>query len=279
MESHVKFGPSEGPGQAPLNGSKQLEEELIQLVSKDSLQEINIPKSNEFVINNRGQRLHVRSTFPNKPTKLRCIVFALHGFSIHINNPVHKLFAREYNKRGFGYISLDFHGHGHSEGDRFRIDTYEDLVDDCLSLISAAYSPTEDTKNGKSDSKSKPPFSLNNRNDSVPYFIMAISMGGGTGLAAALELRFAKSFYANNGSQAKLTNRRDGRIPHITPKMADMFAGCVLVCPAIDLKDPGFVLSLLLKSVIVPLFGQFNVPSALQPPEASTSPYRPELLR
>jgi pimeloyl-ACP methyl ester carboxylesterase len=285
LEKGLNSVGSGGAGEASVLSDKLLEEELIQLVSKESVREINIPKTDEFVINNRGQRLHVRTSFPNQEIELKCIIFALHGFSVHINHPVHRIFAREFNNRGIGYITLDFYGHGFSAGSvhgyRFMVESYEDLVDDCLSVISAAYAPAEEPKNGHSSSKTKSQFLLHNRSDSVPYFIMGQSMGGATALTTALELNFAKIFYASSGNQAEFVNSRNKLVPYITPKMAQMFAGTILMCPAISLNAPGFFVSFLLKAVFVPLFGQFYVPSVLQPPEfpPDTLTHRPELHR
>lgn len=93
---------------------------MDKLISNEKLIYENLERTEEFVINNRDQILHVRSKWP-KDTK--CVVLFLHGYASHGARPTHKHLATEFNNNEIAYITLDFHGHGYSEGLRAHVIT------------------------------------------------------------------------------------------------------------------------------------------------------------
>ena len=141
----------------------------------------NLPNSLEYVTNSRGQKLHVRTYWPSDRTA-KYIVVSLHGHAGHSNRPTHAYIARELNAHKIAYITLDFHGHGYSEGDRCRIVQYHDLIDDVMSLLAAIYMPTP----YPSDSTH---IRVPSTAHQLPFFICGLSMGGATALATAHRMR------------------------------------------------------------------------------------------
>jgi len=77
---------------------------------------VNIPKTNEYITNNRKQKLHVRSYWPQDDEKCKCIVIFLHGYASHINRPLHQYISSQMNNNSIAYITIDINGHGFSDG-------------------------------------------------------------------------------------------------------------------------------------------------------------------
>ncbi len=48
-------------------------------------------------------------------------VIMLHGLNAHCNRPVHDHVSKQFSAHGYGFIALDFHGHGRS-GEKFDIE-------------------------------------------------------------------------------------------------------------------------------------------------------------
>lgn len=133
---------------------------------------LNLADSNEFVFNSNEQKLHVRSYWPNDATDVpptAAIIF-LHGYNSHSCRPVHTFMAEGFVKqKGYVYITLDFHGHGRSDGLKGFIGNFVDLVDDVVSVLSALYAGPNET----SYFRIKKPLSNN-----IPFYLMGHSMGG-----------------------------------------------------------------------------------------------------
>ena len=167
----------------------------------------NLPNSLEYITNSRGQKLHVRTYWPAERS-VKFIVVSLHGHAGHGNRPTHSYIARELNAHNIAYVTLDFHGHGYSEGDRCRIAKYADLIDDVMSLLTAIYMPTpypsESTR-----------IRIPSIAQQLPFFICGLSMGGAAALATSN------------------TIRDDVRYTKIHQK----FRGLILAAPMIQIKD------------------------------------------
>uniref|UniRef100_A0A6C0KKB6 Serine aminopeptidase S33 domain-containing protein n=1 Tax=viral metagenome TaxID=1070528 RepID=A0A6C0KKB6_9ZZZZ len=151
----------------------------------------NLPNSLEYVTNSRGQKLHVRTYWPSDGNA-ESIVFSLHGHAGHGNRPTNAYIARELNAHKIAYITLDFHGHGYSEGDRCRIVQYHDLIDDVMSLLAAIYIPTpypSDSTNLRAPSTAQ----------QLPFFICGLSMGGATALAVSNTIRHDARYHKFRG--------------------------------------------------------------------------------
>ena len=126
--------------------------EIIEKVINDSsltnhqkATNLNLPKDKEFVLNSNEIGLHVRSYWPSnydehsnkKPT---AAIIYLHGYVAHTSRPIFEPVAKTFTDANLVFITLDFHGHGFSEGLKAYIGDYVDLVDDVVSLLMALYS-------------------------------------------------------------------------------------------------------------------------------------------
>jgi alpha-beta hydrolase superfamily lysophospholipase len=128
--------------------------------------QINIPKSDEFVLNSKEQKIHVRTYWPVQAPKAAIIY--LHGYVSHTSRPVHKYVSKTFTDNNFVYITMDFHGHGHSDGLKAHIEDYVDLIDDVVTLLMALYAGPEEATYCRLKN------SLADRN--IPFFLMGHSM-------------------------------------------------------------------------------------------------------
>ena len=185
----------------------------------------NLPNSLEYITNSRGQKLHVSTYWPAERS-VKFIVVSLHGHAGHGNRPTHSYIARELNAHNIAYVTLDFHGHGYSEGDRCRIAKYPDLIDDVMSLLTAIYMPTP----YPSDSTHiRVPSTANQ----LPFFICGLSMGGATALAVANIIR-------SDDKYLKIRQQFRGLIlaaPMIQIASVSPFLKTVLSCPMHKIID------------------------------------------
>lgn len=206
---------------------------------------INIPKSKEYVTNSNGQILHVRTwnALSHTQAKPKAIVFFLHGYSSHCNRPTHQYLAKEFNDNDIVYITLDFHGHGYSDGVRALVASYVDLVDDFVSLLLAVYS------NWNADPDQNYNI-LQNYDKSVPFFIVGHSMGGAIAILAA-----------NFLTQSTFSQREINSTAIKWKEICAAFKGCLLFCPAVFVDQPPFFVRLLMTYVLVPLFPETEIPS------------------
>jgi alpha-beta hydrolase superfamily lysophospholipase len=221
------------------------EEEIYKLCSeiKDT-SKLNIERQSdsEYVINQRNQKLHVHSYWPEENNLLGIIV-SLHGMGCHSNRPMQKYMASEFCSNGFAYVCLDFHGHGYSEGVKGLVQSPEYLIDDVLSLLRALYpvsssSMTDDTTPRK--------YKLNRQAGSTPFFLLGHSMGGSTAICVGQLL--------TDERMASITKGKRER------NVSDYFRGCLLLCPAIDIKMPPAFVVAMLDYLVVPFFPLHPVP-------------------
>ena len=208
----------------------------------EDVTKINIEKKpdSEYVHNSRGQKLHVHSYWPEEEN-LIAIVISLHGMGCHSNRPMQRYMAESFNKSGLGYICLDFHGHGYSDGLRGLVDSPEYLLDDVMSLLNALYND--------SPSFSSTDYRLNRRLVSAPFFLMGHSMGGSTAISLG----------------HMLSDRELVADPPLGVRqpISKIFRGCLLLCPAIDIKMPSIYIVTVLDYLVVPLFPNCSVPEML----------------
>lgn len=219
------------------------EEEIYQLCSStEDVTKINIERGvdPEYVFNSRGQKLHVHSYWPDEGN-LSAVVISLHGMGSHSNRPTQRYMAGKFQENGLAYVCIDFHGHGYSEGVKGMVDSLEFLLDDVFSLLGALYS---DNVSASGQSRVRT-FSLKNRAKKSPFFLMGHSMGGSTAL------------YVGH----MLSNRTESSNPnnHLL-NISTLFRGCLLVCPAIDIKMPPSIVVTTLDYLIVPFFRDYPIP-------------------
>ena len=134
---------------------------------------INLPATEFFVVNDRQQRLHLRFSWP--PSSPESVLLVLHGYGAHSNRPPFRALCEAFVAEGIGVISLDFHGHGYSEGERAFVESPSHLVDDALCALLAFCSPQSGLACKMAHS------GANVRR----IFVMGHSMGGGTALVVA----------------------------------------------------------------------------------------------
>lgn len=74
--------------------------------------DFNLPKGEQFFLNSRGQRLHLRVFLPDSGDP-RAIIFWHHGYAAHVSGPTLLEFTKGATARGFAVVALDHHGHGY----------------------------------------------------------------------------------------------------------------------------------------------------------------------
>ena len=225
--------------------------ESCKAANYDSLK-INIKKADEFAINSRNQRLHIRSFWPQNDVEVRGIIIFLHGYAAHGNRPTQPYVSSQFLNKGFGYITFDFHGHGYSEGMRCLINQPKDMVDDCVAVLKAFYDHNVDEKKETTDSKCKVNRQLSS---DIPFFLMGQSIGG------AVALLTGQYFTRLNDNQ--VTNSEEDFVKRIAP----LFKGYILLSPAFEVKTPSPIVLTLLDYFVVPFFGENEIPSILKPNE------------
>lgn len=203
---------------------------------------INAPRSDEYVINNRNLKLHVRSFWPT--SEAVAVIVSLHGFASHISRPTHLYIGKEMNKKGVAYITIDFHGHGYSEGLRGLVSNPNDLIDDVLSVLLAIYSSSgieTETFNLEKTARSN-----------MPLFLMGHSMGGATATLVSNLLSRVDSDEVH--TRFSISKKEE------ISRIATNFKGAILFCPAFLVVDlPSWVISFADRWV-APLFASTIMP-------------------
>lgn len=232
------------------------------------IHELYLPKTNEFVTNSRGQKLHVRSFLPAGEPK--SLLFSLHGYSAHNNAPWLAVIAEKCIEENVGLITFDFHGHGHSEGFPVDIINFHDLVDDCLTVVFESYSPAVDEQTVEGDvnsnqavpteqttiiSSNQPSYLLR-RGFKCPFFISGMSLGGVTALATSIELQDIQM----NSCAHKYDHISTSISTKDQQRIASLFLGGLYLCPAISLVLPNCLIIALMKYFVVPCFPRAPTP-------------------
>lgn len=223
-----------------------------------SAADINAARSDEFVVNSRGQRIHMRSSWPpGGPAAARGVVFGLHGYGAHISRPPQVYLAQQLSAAGLAYVALDFHGHGYSEGTRGLVQAPAHLLDDALSGVLALYE-LQEVADGSATSSSaaagatggagaaavKPDSRKHHVQHSLagsdlPLFVLGHSMGGGTALLLSNVLAHGASSAAvaavSSGAPYLLPPDRAARLAATAQRH---FAGAALLCPVVEALVP-----------------------------------------
>lgn len=202
----------------------------------DNLEKCNNSTKTEFFVeNSRHQRLHFRIDTPES-NSVALIVF-LHGYGAHGNRSALKTFKNVFLKQSYAFLSLDFHGHGYSEGTRGLVGDYEDLIDDVASLLLALYGNFEKRKSFTPIKECK-----------LPFYLVGHSMGGGATIMmshALTDIDFAERICVQPDS--------------ITSYVAPFFKGSILFCPLVEVNVPPVANAVVdLLSFLFPLY---SIPS------------------
>jgi hypothetical protein len=92
----------------------------------DDVTKINLTKGSEYVYNSRNEKLHVRSYWPEG--QATAIFIYLHGYASHGNRPTMSHLSSNFIEKNLAIVSLDFAGHGFSEGQRGLVNSPEALL-------------------------------------------------------------------------------------------------------------------------------------------------------
>lgn len=233
-----------------------LENEMLNFIAnrEHDLKFINLPKSSEFVMNSRNQKLHVRSYLPDE--SIKALVIFIHGYTGHVNRPMYSILGREFCKNNYGFITFDLHGHGYSEGLKVYINDCNDVIDDISSVLNALYMEKDQTTEENGDVR----FHLKKSNFQCPFVLVGQSLGGGANILCSHEI-FSQTIDSSFSS-----------------KLSKFYLGSVLVCPAIYAPLPSEVVSFVLEYFVVPLFPTFCAPSFLTNTNNSSLAWKSESL-
>jgi alpha-beta hydrolase superfamily lysophospholipase len=189
---------------------------------------INLPKTNYYVENSRGQQLHVRTFWPDSSKFMATVVF-IHGYGSHGSRPSQSFVSNRLNENGFGYVCLDLTGYGYSQGERALSESLDYLSNDLISLLRLLYSKGGIGCMDTPDAAKKHSF-----------YLMGQSMG------ASLAVHVGNIIRTEPGLLGK--------------EASSLFAGCLLLAPAIAVKAPGTAIRTVLEYFIVPCFGAYEIP-------------------
>ncbi|CAN0264366.1 unnamed protein product [Ascophyllum nodosum] len=198
--------------------------------------DFNLPKGDQFLVNSRGQRLHLRAFLPVSGDP-KAVIFWFHGYAAHVNGPTFQKFTKGITAKGFVVVALDQHGHGYSDGDRVLIRNYHHLLDDAIGVLDVITQGKEDGEQGVLGIGADVRRTLSK----LPFFLSGQSLGGAVSLLMALRLR---ADAARTGAASRLL-------------------GVMTNCPAIIAKPPPKPVLMILKYIIAPIFPKTQVPSFL----------------
>lgn len=198
----------------------------------------NSPQSDQFCVNRRGQKLHLRIAMPPHSVASKAIVFFYHGYGAHVNGPTIREISEGMAANGYVLVLADAHGHGYSEGERVLVTDYRHLVYDCMQVIDIVTTNKED---GDTSYLGIEP-SLRMAFTRMPFFLAGQSLGGALALLAGLRLRDDKAF----------------------GDISQRFLGVMTNCPAILGNPPPTAVVMFLKYLVVPLFPTAQLPRFLE---------------
>ena len=190
---------------------------------------------------------HFRTHWP-VDQEPKAVVISLHGYSSHSSRPTQGYYAEQFTGKGYAYVSLDFHGHGYSDGLKGLVTSADHLIDDVLSVLIAVYSKVFLEFHGE-ETDSVRRFHLRNYAWNVPFFVLGQSMGGSTAMCVG---HYLGNILKQPDSDQRLLT------------IAKHFQGCILFCPAIIVKPPSALVMAIVNNFIVPFFGSTSIPEFIQ---------------
>jgi alpha-beta hydrolase superfamily lysophospholipase len=148
--------------------------------------------------------------------------------------------GKSFSEAGYGYLTVDMHGHGYSEGIRGLVQSPWDLVDDVLSVLLALYGEsTYSSHSGFDDRLLGQQSTVLLRGMAVsgnqPLFLLGHSMGGAVATLAGLALKSSRSA----GSvcpvcPTALARSNEAALVRIGKRLG----GAVLVAPLVEINAP-----------------------------------------
>jgi alpha-beta hydrolase superfamily lysophospholipase len=191
---------------------------------------MNTRKSKEFIItswcNVDEKKLHLKTYWTSGNPD--AVIFSLHGYGAHVNRPTHDYIAKSFNELNIAYITLDFTGHGYSEGIRGLIPSVDTLINDVLSVLVIYFSNDLETKL----INLFPHYITHKIPKDTPFYIMGHSMGGGTAILVA-------DIIINGINSTNKTFIYELYSPLFENVIRVCFSGLLLISPVVmlDVKD------------------------------------------
>lgn len=179
---------------------------------------LNSSRTSEFVMNNRGQRLHIRSHWP--ATTPKAFVIYCHAYILHSNRPTDQYMERVFAEQGFGTVCIDFHGHGYSEGRKGLFSNPHDLYDDVLCVLLALYSSNNESAE----------HCVLRTLSGIPFFLLGHSTGGGASLIVSNILSLDHDAKNQTGFSK---SRMDTLVASVCP----YFKGAIALAPMVILPN------------------------------------------
>jgi alpha-beta hydrolase superfamily lysophospholipase len=142
--------------------------------------------SNDFIYNTLNQKIHFRK--PENITTSDLIIISLHGYGAHGNRPTHKHLNTLASESSISYITLDFSGHGYSEGTKGLVISHNVLLDEVMQLL----------------------LELNKTGIQKTFIIQGHSLGGGIALLAS-------NILGNNNKNNNKNKKQDTESIVFTP--------------------------------------------------------------
>ncbi|CAM9758904.1 unnamed protein product, partial [Ectocarpus fasciculatus] len=204
--------------------------------------DFNLPEGDNFFLNSRGQRLHLRTFLPEtgkeKRVEMKALLFWYHGYAAHINGPTFREFAEGMAAGGYAVIAVDQHGHGYSDGATVLINDYKHLLEDNIAILDVV---TRGTPDGERSNLGLDP-DIRDKMTQLPFFFGGQSLGGGLSLLMAMQLK------------------NDTTRPNVGARLL----GVMVNCPAIRANPPKEPVLFLLKHFIAPLFPSRQIPRFME---------------
>lgn len=202
----------------------------------------NTPRPNGFMVNSRGRKLYYRVLLPDSTDPPSCLMILLHGYAAHFNRPGSVIYIKELLAKNVAVATLDFEGHGYSEGLRCHIKDVGDFVADVVqfvdltqsgaALVSSSASLYDPTLSRSSSTQSSHLIAA------LPLFISGQSLGGAIALLAS------------------------ERIAHRADPLPN-WRGAILLCPALDGNTPPAAVIFFLQWCVLPFFPTRCMPTFL----------------
>ena len=200
-----------------------------------SAMQVNEPMTKNFFLNSRGEKLHYKYYMPAGEPPKKLAVF-IHGYVAHSNRPNTRLYGGKLSDNGIAFFTFDLHGHGYSEGLRGYIRNYCNLLDDVVCFLRLIFQGEKHI------------FSPD-----VNFRLTGQSMGGAIATAIGLLIHGCNEI----GSYSDSDSIR------FLQSLSKRHLGCILLCPALKVDLPPYIVQLILKWLVVPIFPSSEIPAFL----------------